>query len=118
MPTDDYTLEQLKKNFNKLMFDHVHSVRLVYYFDYVETDDYYEWKLKLGTLEAMSFSLHFSYDFLYLLGASTDDRWNHISTQPGKTPPFVIRKGKIPKVKKPNTIYFTNFPHNYYPNVD
>src|SRR5271156_1134553 len=40
MPTDDYTLEQLKKNYNKLMFDHVHSVRLVYYFDYVETDDF------------------------------------------------------------------------------
>ena len=54
------------------------------------------------------------------MGTSKDDKYNHISTQPGKATPFVIRKGKIPKVKKPDTnpIYFTNFPHNYYPNVD
>ena len=100
------------------MFDKVISERVVYYFDYVETDDYYEWILKVETLEAMRFTFKFSYEFLYLLGASTDDNYTHISTQRGKTPPFVIRKGKIPKVKKPNAIYFTNFPHNYYPNAD
>src|SRR5271156_131986 len=102
------------------MLDKLFSERVVYYFVYVETDDYYEWTLKVGTLEGIRFCLHSSYWCLYFLGTSTDDKYNHISTQPGKTPPFVIIKGKIPKVKKPttNAVYFTNFSHNYYPNVD
>jgi hypothetical protein len=90
-------------------------------FHYTETYEKYDWEIKAQTYEAIDFSLHFSWAFLfYLRDSSMAVYWSHISTK-SSTPPTTIRKGTIFKTEKiPDGVhlYTGNIPHNYYPSAD
>jgi len=114
IPNTNYTIHQLSSNFQALLKDKVYDRICRFSFDYIETDENYQWELKIEAFTALDIALHFSYGFLYHLGAAVDDRWAYLSTK-SAAPPFVVRRGIVPKVKKQNLFYYTNFPHNFYP---
>jgi hypothetical protein len=118
IPHSNYTIQELAKNF-PLLTSHggfAHRMRLT--FEYTETDESFQWELKVQTFEAIDFALHFSWAFLYHLGAPVDNFWAYISTK-AATPPTAIRKGTVRKFHTDENMHinFINLPYNYYPNT-
>ena len=114
IPNTNYTIQQLSSNFQALMKDNVYDRICRFSFDYIETDENYQWELRIEAFVALDITLKFSDSFLYHLGAPADSWLANLSTK-SAAPPFVVRSGTVPKVKKQNLFYYTNFPHNFYP---
>ena len=119
IPHTNYTIQQLAANFPALMKDRQYDLTCRWSFVYTETDEYYNWELKLEALLHIDIALHFSRGFRYYLGTSNFDAWEYLKTD-GPAPPAVIKSGRVPKVKAVKKTYFhtTNIPHNYYPSAD
>ena len=78
-------------------------------FVYTETEESYEWELRVETHEALEFTLCIYYGFLFHLCAPVDNKWVNISTK-AAAPPTAIKKGIVCKFGRDSETHI-NFIH-------